>query len=221
LLIDAVHYAPHFLMDVEKWDTDFLICSAYKFYAPHVGILYSRPGLLDKVKTDRLVTVDDTAPYKIETGTLNTAAIAGVKAGIEYIASWGAGTNLREKLVSAYQQISAHEHEIASYYYENVKKIPGVTVYGVDFSSPQRAPTVSITLDKIPADTVSKVLGGKGICVWQGDFYAWKVVEILGKTEQGLLRVGISMYTTKSDIDRLLAALTELSASLPQPTARL
>jgi len=124
-------------------------------------------------------------------------------------------------LVSAYQQISAHEHEIASYYYENVKKIPGVTVYGVDFSSPQRAPTVSITLDKIPADTVSKVLGGKGICVWQGDFYAWKVVEILGKTEQGLLRVGISMYTTKSDIDRLLAALTELSASLPQPTARL
>ena len=89
LLVDAVHYAPHFPLDVIALDADFLLCSAYKFYGPHVGILYSRPGLLAKLHTDKLRTQDDEAPFRIETGTLNHAAIAGVKAAIDYIASWG------------------------------------------------------------------------------------------------------------------------------------
>ncbi|MGB3563619.1 MAG: aminotransferase class V-fold PLP-dependent enzyme, partial [Thermoanaerobaculia bacterium] len=98
LLLDAVHYAPHFPLDVTALDVDFLLCSAYKFYGPHVGILYTRPGLLDRLATDHLGTQPTSAPHRIETGTLNHAAIAGVEAAIEYLASWGEGPDLRARL---------------------------------------------------------------------------------------------------------------------------
>jgi len=101
LMVDAVHYAPHFLIDVRAMDVDFLICSAYKFYGPHVGLLYARDGLLDRLEPDRLATQDPRSPFRIETGTLNHAAILGVRAAIEYIASLGEGTTLRTRLVSA------------------------------------------------------------------------------------------------------------------------
>src|SRR4030095_8169473 len=94
LLLDAVHYAAHFPLDVTALDADFLLCSAYKFYGPHVGILYARPGLLERLNTDRLRTQDQEAPYRIETGTLNHAALVGVKAAVDYIASWGTGASL-------------------------------------------------------------------------------------------------------------------------------
>src|SRR5262245_35419229 len=140
LLLDAVHYAAHFPLDVTALDADFLLCSAYKFYGPHVGILYSRSGLLETLNPDRLRTQDQEAPYRIETGTLNHAALAGVKAAIEYIASWGTGASLRQRIISAMREISAYEHELGTYYYENVRSIPGVAVHGPDFSGP-RAPT--------------------------------------------------------------------------------
>ena len=101
LLIDAVHYAPHFPLDVRAMDADFLLCSAYKFYGPHVGVLYSKPGALDRLPTDRLSMQDPAAPYRIETGTLNHAAIDGVRAAIDYLAGWGAGATLRERIVDA------------------------------------------------------------------------------------------------------------------------
>src|SRR5271165_702096 len=101
LVVDAVHYAPHFSVDVGALDVDFLLCSAYKFYGPHVGILYSAPGALDRLPTDRLRTQDPAAPFRIETGTLNHAAIHGVRAAVEYLASWGLGKNRRERLVDA------------------------------------------------------------------------------------------------------------------------
>lgn len=113
LLLDAVHSAPHFPIDVEALDSDFLLCSAYKFYGPHVGILYTREGLLNRLEPDRLRTQEDVAPYKLETGTLNHAAIAGVKAAIEYIASFGSGTTLRAKIVTAMQLVGEYEHSLA------------------------------------------------------------------------------------------------------------
>ena len=122
LLLDAVHYAPHFTIDVQAIGCDFLLCSAYKFYGPHVGILYSRPGLLDRLPTDRLRTADQVAPYSIETGTLNHAAIAGVGAAVEFLASLGKGKLMREKLVTAYHDIAAHEHKLASRLYSGLKK---------------------------------------------------------------------------------------------------
>src|SRR5258707_13074690 len=110
LLLDAVHYAPHFFIDVQSIGCDFLLCSAYKFYGPHVGVLYSKPGSLDRLPTDRLSVQDPAAPYRIETGTLNHAAIDALRAAVEYLAACGQGAALRERIVEAMTGISAYEH---------------------------------------------------------------------------------------------------------------
>jgi cysteine desulfurase family protein (TIGR01976 family) len=212
LVVDAVHYAPHFPVDVRALGADFLLCSAYKFYGPHVGVLYSRPGALDQLPTDRLSVQDPTAPYRIETGTLNPAAIDGVRAAVEYIAGWGTGASLRERIVDAMTHISAYEHELASFYHDAVRGIPGVRVWGPGFDAGRaRAPTVSITLDKITAAAAATALGDQGVCVWDGDFYAARTVQVLGLAERGgLLRTGISMYNTRDELSRLLTGLERL-----------
>ena len=169
LVIDAVHYAPHFPIDVRALDTDFLLCSGYKFYGPHVGVLYSKPGALDRLPTDRLRVQDPAAPYRIETGTLNHAAIDGMRAAVDYLESLG----------------------------------PGALA--------ERAPTVSITLAGHTAGEAATRLGADGVCVWDGNFYAARAVERLGLAERGgLLRTGISMYSTNSDVRRLLEGLERL-----------
>jgi cysteine desulfurase family protein (TIGR01976 family) len=214
LVIDAVHYAPHFPIDVQALGADFLLCSGYKFYGPHVGVLYSRPGALDRLPTDRLSVQDPAAPYRIETGTLNHAAIDGVRAAVEYIASWGDGATLRERIVDAMTHISAYEHELAKFYHDAVRRIPGVRVWGPDFAAGRaRAPTVSITMDKITAAAAATALGNQGICVWDGDFYAARPVQLLGLAERGgLLRTGISMYNTRDELQRLLKGLEGLAS---------
>ncbi len=217
LLVDAVHYAPHFPIDVAALDPDVLLCSAYKFYGPHVGLLYCRPGLLDELPTDKLIPQEDAAPYRIETGTLNHAAIAGVRAAIDYIASWGEGESLRARLVSAMEKIAAYEHSLALRYWRQVREIPGVTVRGPGVDAPdgaagRRAPTVSITVEGTTPSALAAELGARGICVWDGDFYAVRLIEVLGLAERGgVLRTGVSMYNTADEIDRLVQALRELS----------
>ena len=213
LIVDAVHYAPHFPVDVQALGADFLLCSGYKFYGPHVGVLYSRPGALDALPTYRLSVQDPLAPYRIETGTLNHAAIDGVRAAVEYIASWGSGTSLRERIVDAMTHIAAYEHDLAKHYHDAARRIPGVRVWGPDFAAGRkRAPTVSITLDKVTAAEAAGALGNQGICVWDGDFYAARAVQALGLAERGgLLRTGISMYNTRDELNRLLAALATLA----------
>ena len=211
LVLDAVHYAPHFPLDVQALDPDFLLCSAYKFYGPHVGVLYSRPGALDNLPTDRLSVQDPQAPYRIETGTLNHAAIDGARAAVQYLAGWGTGASLRARIVDAMSSIAAYEHELAKGYYEAVRRIPGVRVWGPDFSRRARAPTVSITLDSMTASQAAAALGAQGICVWDGNFYAARAVELLGLEQRGgLLRTGFSLYNTEAESQRLLAALAEL-----------
>jgi cysteine desulfurase family protein (TIGR01976 family) len=211
LLLDAVHYAAHLPIDVVALDADFLLCSAYKFYGPHVGILYTRPGLLDRLPTDRLRVQDEEGPSRIEMGTLNHAALIGVKAAVEYIASWGDGGSLRERIVSAMDSIAAWEHEVGAYYHDNARRIPGVTVWGPDFSGP-RAPTVSITLDGVHAQEAARALGRRGIQVWDGHFYAIRPIEVLGLLERGgVLRTGIAMYNTREEVDRLLEGIGELA----------
>jgi len=211
LVLDAVHYAPHFPLDVQALDPDFLLCSAYKFYGPHVGVLYSRPGALDNLPTDRLSVQDPQAPYRIETGTLNHAAIDGARAAVQYLAGWGVGASLRARIVDAMSSIAAYEHELAKGYYEAVRRLPGVRVWGPDFSRRARAPTVSITLDSMTASQAAAALGAQGICVWDGNFYAARAVELLGLEQRGgLLRTGFSLYSTEAESQRLLAALAEL-----------
>ena len=212
LMVDAVHYAPHFPVDVKSMGVDFLICSAYKFYGPHVGILYSRPGLLEQFQTDRLRTQYPRAPYRIETGTLNHAAIAGVKSAIEYIASFGEGESLRAKIISGVEKIGAYEHHLAKKLYEGLKRINGVNIFGMPFDIMQRAPTVSFTIDGVEPSKACRMLGEKGICVWDGNFYAVRAVEVLGLFESGgLIRAGISLYNTEDDINRLLEGVKALA----------
>lgn len=208
LLVDAVHYAPHFCIDVREVGIDFLLCSAYKFYGPHVGILYARPNLLTQLDTDRLRTQDGNPPYRIETGTLNHAAIAGVGAAVEYLASLGTGDILRHRIQSGMARLARHEQTLARRLFDELRVLPQVELYGPDFGSGRRAPTLSFTVEgKTPRD-VARRLADQGLLVWDGDFYAARAVELLGLADRGgLVRVGMSLYTTEDEVDRLVEAL--------------
>ena len=205
LLLDAVHYAPHFSIDVKSLDCDFLICSAYKFYGPHVGLLYSRSGLLDSLDPDRLIVQEQFAPYKIETGTLNHAACSGVSAAIDFISSIGEGNSYREKLVSAYKKISNHEYELASNLYSSLDALDNVTIIGQDFSNKNRTPTISFIHKKYSANEICKKLGEVNICAWDGHFYALKAIQKLNLEKiGGVTRLGVSLYNSQQEIDRIV-----------------
>jgi len=211
MLVDAVHYAPHFSLDVQALGCDFLLCSAYKFYGPHVGFLYTRPGLLDQLPTDRLRTQYQQAPHSIETGTFNHAALAGVCAAIDFIASLGEGKNLREQLVSAMHAIQLKEHQLAERLYEGLKKIKHLEIQGPSFYQKHRAPTISFLHKEKTASTVCQALADHGIFAWNGHFYAIRAAEVLGLLELGgLTRMGISVYNTEEEIDRTLSILNEI-----------
>ena len=211
LVLDAVHYAPHFPVDVEQLDPDFLLCSAYKFYGPHVGILYSRPGALERLTTDKLIVQDDVAPYRIETGTLNNPAIEGVGAAVDYLTRFGRGATRKEAVHDAVAAISAYEHGLAGYLWSALEELPGVHLWGVQFSSAVRAPTVSFTVDAVDPGFIAKSLDHVGICVWDGNFYAPRPVEILNVPGRALLRVGFSMYNTKDEAERLVRCVAGLA----------
>src|ERR1700732_4896615 len=166
LILDAVHFAPHFPVDVKQLDPDFLLCSAYKFYGPHVGILYSRPGTLETLTTDKLIVQDDAAPYRIETGTLNHPAIEGVGAAVDYLAGFGRGATRKQAVHDAIAAISVYEHELGAYLWSALEELPGVHLWGVEFSKPLRAPTVSFTVDGVDPAFMAKSLGKGGVCVW-------------------------------------------------------
>jgi len=213
LLVDAVHYAPHFPLSVRELGVDFLLCSAYKFYGPHVGILYSREGLLDRLPTDCLRTQDQPAPCRIETGTLNHAALAGTRAAVDYIAGLGTGASRRERVVEAMTRLAAGEHALAATLYAGLVDIPGVTVIGPSFAGRHRAPTVSFVLDGRDPVDVCRFLAERAICAWDGHFYAIRPMEVLGLLERGgVTRLGISLYNTAEEIQRVLTAVGELAA---------
>ena len=212
LLLDAVHYAPHFLIDVQSLGCDFLLCSAYKFYGPHVGILYAKPGLLNRLPTNRLRTADQHAPYSIETGTLNHAAIAGVSGAIDFIAAIGQGVNYRHQIESAMSQVTNHERALAELLYSGLKELPKVEIIGTEFLSDERAPTLSFTFKGKTAVEVCQHLAQNNIFAWDGHFYAIRATEVLGLLEKGgVTRVGMSLYSSKDDVRELLSALRNLS----------
>ena len=211
LILDAVHYAPHFPIDVAALDPDFLLCSAYKFYGPHVGILYSQAGLLDSLPTERLSVQDEHAPYRIETGTLNHPAIEGVAAAINYLASFGRGASRRHALLDAMAALAHYEHQLGKCLWDSLQTVPGVRCWGLPFSGAQRAPTVSFTIDGVEPAAAARALGQRGICIWDGDFYAPSPVRALAVPGGALIRVGFSMYNTRAEIDRLLAAIAALA----------
>lgn len=210
LLLDAVHYAPHFTIDVKSLKCDFLLCSAYKFYGPHVGLLYTKPDFLNKIDTDRLIVQEQDAPYKIETGTLNHAACNGVIKAIDFISSFGDGNSLREKIESSYLKISRHENKLASKLYSSLNQLKNIEVIGTDFSK-RRAPTVSfVHINKSPNE-ICKILASYNICAWDGHFYALKAIQDLDLEKiGGVTRLGVSLYNTEEEIDRTIEIISKI-----------
>tara|TARA_B100000902_G_scaffold394139_1_gene449850 strand:- start:13926 stop:15137 length:1212 start_codon:yes stop_codon:yes gene_type:complete len=210
-LLDAVHYAPHFSINVNELGCDFLLCSAYKFYGPHVGFLYSKPGTLDGLETDRLVVQNQSAPYIIETGTLNHAACAGVSSAIDFIANIGRGDSLRDRLINAYSQISSHEFNLAKHLYDSLVTLEKVEVIGHDFSTTYRTPTVSFVHSDLSPREICIILAKNNICAWDGHFYALKAIQQLGLEKKGgVTRLGISIYNTKEEVDRVVSIISKL-----------
>jgi len=210
-LLDAVHYAPHFSINVNELGCDFLLCSAYKFYGPHVGFLYSKPGTLEGLETDRLVVQNQSAPYIIETGTLNHAACAGVSSAIDFIANIGRGDSLRDRLINAYSQISSHEFNLAKHLYDSLVTLEKVEVIGHDFSTTYRTPTVSFVHSDLSPREICIILAKNNICAWDGHFYALKAIQQLGLEKKGgVTRLGISIYNTKEEVDRVVSIISKL-----------
>jgi len=223
VIVDAVHYAPHGPIDVKKIDCDFLVCSAYKFFGPHVGILYGKKAAFDRVKTYKVAAQSDDSPFKIETGTLNHEGIAGVAPAVDFIASIGERypelapadpgmTARRRNVLAGMNAIEAHEAVLAEKIWKTLHSIEGITVYGPDLKA-HRTPTFSFTFKNVHAEDVAEFLGERGIFVWDGDFYAMRLVTLLGLHPRGgLVRIGLAPYNTIEEIDRLGAALREFAA---------
>ncbi|HEY0243686.1 MAG TPA: cysteine desulfurase-like protein [Gemmatimonadaceae bacterium] len=204
VFVDAVHFAPHSLPDVEEMGCDFLACSAYKFYGPHVGILYGRENLLDSLDFPKLRPAHDNAPDKVETGTLNHEGIVGSAAAIDFIASLGAaGRTRRERLRSAFDDIHSRGSDLFASLWNGLSAIDGVRVYGSEPGS-ARTPTIAVTVRGAGSRAVAERLAERGVFVSHGDFYAMTVVERLGLAGEGLVRAGCAVYTSGEEVERLV-----------------
>jgi cysteine desulfurase family protein (TIGR01976 family) len=213
VFLDAVHFAPHALIDVESWGCDYLICSAYKFFGPHQGILWGKRKRLEELTPYKVRPSSNDCPDRWMTGTPNFECVAGVKACIDYLAELGEGPHRRAKLRSAFQKIGDYERDLGRKLLEGLAKIPNVKVLGItDLERmAERVPTVSIVHGKQPAKAVAEHLAKRGIFVWHGNFYALALSEMLGLEPQGMVRIGLLHYNTAEEIERLLEALRELS----------
>jgi selenocysteine lyase/cysteine desulfurase len=207
--VDAVHFAPHKLIDVKEIGCDFLACSAYKFYGPHIGILYGRKVLLDSIDFPKLRPAPDIAPERAETGTQSHESIVGAGAAVDFIASIGNGTSRRERLKNSFAATHERDAELTRTLWNSLSSISGVRVHGPGPDA-ERTSLVSLTVQGIASEDVSKALAEKGLFVSHGDFYAATVAEKYGVSEQGFVRIGCSVYSTAEEIERLVAAVNEI-----------
>jgi cysteine desulfurase family protein (TIGR01976 family) len=205
--VDAVHLAPHALIDVQAIGCDFLACSAYKFYGPHIGILWGRFELLDTLPFPKLLPAPDTAPERVETGTQNHEGIAGAAAAVDFLASFGDGATRREKLAHFFA--GAHEEgmRLTRILWDELSANKRVRLFGPPPTA-HRTPTVSFTIDGLHADEVSRALATRGVFASSGDFYAATVCERFDV--DALLRVGCACYTTEEEVVRLVEGVTAL-----------
>jgi len=206
IFVDAVHYAPHELIDVRDWNCDFLACSAYKFYGPHIGILYGRHDLLDSLDFPKLIPAPDSAPERAETGTQNHEGIAGASAAVDFLASLAPGATRRERLRAGLEQLHQRSDALITQLWNGLREIGRVRLYGPP-PGRARTPTIAFTVDGVSSAKVAKKLAERGVFLSHGDFYAMTVVERLGQTPDGLVRAGCACYTTPEEIDRLLAGV--------------
>jgi selenocysteine lyase/cysteine desulfurase len=208
--IDAVHYAPHNLVDVQAIGCDFLACSAYKFYGPHIGILYGRQALIEEIDFPRLRPAPDYSPERAETGTQSHESIAGAAAAVDFLASFAEGPSRRERLQVVYQEMHARQKELTRQLWDGLSAIKGVKIYG-PAPDAARTSTLSLTVKNHSSEEVAKALTRRGVFASHGDFYALTVVERLGLAEEGLLRAGCACYTTMDEIKRLVEGIRDIA----------
>jgi cysteine desulfurase family protein (TIGR01976 family) len=206
IFVDAVHYAPHGLIDVRDWNCDFLACSAYKFYGPHIGILYGRHDLLGSLDFPKLIPAPDAAPENAETGTQNHEGIAGAAAAVDFLASFAPGPTRRERLRAALEQLHKRGSALFAQLWDGLSQISAVRLYGPPPGT-ARTPTIAFTVDGVPSLEIAKKLAERGVFLSHGDFYAMTVVERLGQARHGVVRAGCACYTTSEEVDRLIAGL--------------
>jgi cysteine desulfurase family protein (TIGR01976 family) len=218
--IERIARDAHGVIDVKAIDCDFLTCSAYKFFGPHQGLLYGKQEHLERLRAFKVRPADDGLPWRFETGTQNHECMAGTTAAIEYLAelgrrcSGGAATvGRRAGVVSAMRAIKAYERRLAVRLIRGLLRLPGLEFYGIrdEARFDERAPTAAIRLRGFSPRQVAVSLGERGICVWDGNFYALNVTDDLGVEDSGgLVRIGLAHYNTAGEVDRLLAALERL-----------
>ncbi len=210
LFADAVHSAPHVPTDVTALGCDFLACSAYKFYGPHMGVLFGRRELLESIDFPKLAPAPDVPPDRAETGTLNHEGIAGTAAAVDFLASLSAGATKRERLAAAMAGLDARGRMLASRMWNGLSSIAGVRVFGPGPAEP-RTPTLSFAVEGVTPDEVAAHLAELGVFVSHGNFYAATVVERLGFGNQGLVRAGCACYTTEQEVSRLIVGVREIA----------
>lgn len=211
--VDAVHYAPHHLIDVQQLGCDFLACSAYKFFGPHVGIAYVAPKWLQTLRPYKVEPATDVGPGRFETGTQSFEGLAGVIAAVKYLAQWGKqGDSLRAQLVDSYQQYNQHESAINERFMTRLSELEGVNLLGrTAADSRLRTPTFALTFDHHTPEQIAKQLGERNICVWNGHFYALGLVRQLDiESKGGVVRIGFMHYNTLEEVDMLFDELKRI-----------
>jgi cysteine desulfurase family protein (TIGR01976 family) len=209
--IDGVHYAAHHMADVRAWDCDFFACSAYKFYGPHVGVLWGRRELIESLDPPRLAPATPSAPDRLETGTLNHEGIVGAGAAIDYLAALAhADRPRRQRLALVSRSLEERGARLLRQLWEGLGAIAGVELYGVPPGGGARTPTIAFTLADVPAADIAAALAERGVFVSCGDFYATTVARVLGHEHDGLVRAGCAAYTTEEEVERLIDGVRRL-----------
>ena len=217
LFVDAVHMAPHKSMDVTDWNCDYLVCSAYKFFGPHIGVLYGRKDRMQFLIPYKLRPAPDSLPGRWMTGTQNHACIAGAAAAVDYMASLSPipadHQNRRERLIDAMSIISNYETELISKLLEGLLSIPRLKVFGITDPNrmSERAPTVSFQVAGATSIEVAQRLGDQGVFAWHGNYYALPLTESLGTEPAGMVRLGCMHYNTLEEVERTLDLLRTMS----------
>ena len=209
VFVDAVHYAPHALIDVKQLGCDFLGMSAYKFYGPHIGILFGKGELLRQIDFPKLVPSPDYIPENAETGTQNQEGMVGAAAAIDFLASLGGLATRRENLDAVFAAMHARNAQLFARMWNGLTAMAGVNVYGPPPDAP-RTPTLAFTIEGRTSTEAARLLAEKGLFLSHGDFYAWTVVQRFGREPEGFIRAGCACYTTEEEIDRLLQGVDEI-----------
>ncbi|MGQ0538846.1 MAG: cysteine desulfurase-like protein [Gemmatimonadaceae bacterium] len=208
--VDAVHLAPHESIDVAAIGCDFLACSAYKFYGPHIGILFARARAAAELDVPKLIPAPDAMPELLETGTQNHEGIVGAAAAIDYMASLGPGATRRDRLACVMREIQRRGDALFARLWQGLGEIPGVRRYGSAPGAP-RTPTLAFTVQGVASDDVARALAADGIFASHGDFYAATVIERIGHAHDGVVRAGAAIYTTAEEIERFIGAVERLT----------